>query len=137
MEGDHYIWREECLTGEGAIDAQHRELLKLGNLLMDAAGKGRSRAVLKEAFKALFKYTEKHFREEETFWEASGLATLEQHRAEHKALKKELESLWSNETMDFVETTGGELTSWMMNRLIPHMKTVDRRAVLSISGKGD
>ncbi|MEO5338772.1 MAG: hemerythrin domain-containing protein [Magnetospirillum sp. WYHS-4] len=80
MGEECYSWRDEYRTGNGAIDAQHRELLKLANLLIDAADKGRSRAVLREAFKALFRYTEKHFEEEEAFWQSSGLPTLAEER---------------------------------------------------------
>jgi hemerythrin-like metal-binding protein len=134
METDHYRWREDYETGDATIDAQHRELIKLSNLLMDAAGKGRTRDILKDAFKALFRYTQKHFREEEAFWEKSGLPTLDEHRRMHRELVAELEKLWSDETLDFVETSGGELTAWVTNRLIIHMKRADRKAVQEVSG---
>lgn len=134
METEHYLWREDYATGDGLIDGQHRELLKLSNLLMDAAAKGRSRDILKDAFKALFKYTQKHFSEEEAFWEKCGLSTLAEHRQMHRDLVAELDKLWSDETLDFVETTGGELTAWVQNRLIVHMKRIDRKAVEEVKG---
>lgn len=134
MDTEHYRWREDYETGDGLIDSQHRELLKLSNLLMEAAAKGRSRDILKDAFKALFNYTRKHFSEEEAFWEKCGLSTQAEHRQMHRDLVAELDKLWSDETLDFVETTGGELTAWVQNRLIVHMKRIDRKAVEEVKG---
>ena len=125
---DDLTWKADYATGNEDIDAQHKELLKLAQLLYAASGQGDSAEILEAAYQALFRYTEKHFREEEVYWYSVNSPMLKVQNLQHQLLTRELEQLWSDgkETHD---ETSGALRDWVTNRLIPHFLEQDRNAV--------
>lgn len=122
-------WKDAYATGDPMIDAQHKELLKLADLMVEAARRGESETVQQAAFNALFRYTEKHFAAEEAFFKARGTPCLEEHCRKHAILKKELEGLWREHTLAYVETSQDALSTWVLDRLVYHM-THDDRAII-------
>lgn len=131
-----YVWNADWETGDKTIDTQHQGLLELANLLHEAARRGGEKSASKAAFQALVRYTEKHFADEEKFFESVGSPDLDDHRQQHRMLKEELDKLWTNETLAFVETIGDELRKWMVGRLVPHMVNVDQAAMRKARAKG-
>ncbi len=122
-------WKAEFLTGDESIDEQHKELIRLANLLMDAAARGGEKAVIKAAYQALFRYTEKHFVEEEEYWRDLDTELLDSQRLQHQTLKQELASLWTNESLSFKDVPEDALRKWVVERLLDHFMVADQAAV--------
>lgn len=124
-----FPWKAEYETGDEHIDTQHKQLLHLANLLVETSVMPDSEVARREAFKALFRYVEKHFEEEEAFWDNIDSPFASGQREDHRKLAAELDDLWANDKLAFVETTGEELVQWVESRLIDHMTGFDQKAV--------
>jgi hemerythrin-like metal-binding protein len=124
-----FQWKRAYETGNADIDAQHRQLLVLANLLFDAVKKGRDDAILKEAFDALLLYTRRHFEDEEKHFVAIGSPLWAKHRQEHRQLAGEVRNLWQEDAVGFVDDMGATLETWVERRLVPHMMEDDQQAL--------
>lgn len=123
-----YAWKPEYSLEDPRIDAQHRQLLELANLVLDACALGRDERVVWQAFSALHRYTNTHFDEEERMLTEVRSPLLEEHRRQHDALTTELKQLWTASRLNLLQHTLESLSSWLSNRLVPHMMEEDRRA---------
>lgn len=129
---ERYEWRPEWSSGHPVIDHQHRELLRLVNLLVDAGERKGGAAVRREAFQALFRYMDRHFPVEEEHLAALGSPLLDAHRGYHAMLREELEFLWDEERKAKDQETAGRLKSWVIERLLLHMVQDDLEAFRSV-----
>jgi len=86
-------WQEDFECGEPTIDAQHRELIRLANLLIDASMHEVERpGSVSLALAQLLAHVQRHFADEEAILERAGYAALEEHRRAHADLiRKALE----------------------------------------------
>ena len=132
---DRFPWKEEYDTGERALDNQHREIFLIAELLFAARELDEKVMVRKEAFKALFRYFDKHFQAEEAFWEEIGSPELEAQRKAHAELVEELNAIWANETLAFRRARGDELEDWLENKLIRHITELDHQALAAAAKK--
>lgn len=89
---------------------------------------GRDERVIWQAFSALHRYTNTHFDEEERMLHEVRSPFLEEHRRQHDALTTELKQLWTASRLNLLQHTLESLSSWLSNRLLPHMMEDDRRA---------
>lgn len=133
---ERYEWRPELASGNSAIDHQHRELLRLANLLADASERGGCDAIRSEAYQALFRYMDKHFPFEEAYLASLGSPLLEAHRGYHAMLREELEYLWEEERAAAGQETAGRLRSWVVERLLLHMTQDDPEAFRAAATSG-
>ncbi len=76
-------WREEYATGVRAMDAEHRELVRLINVTHSAMMTGSG---LEEAVRGLLAYAEGHLRHEEEFMQSMAYPDLPRHKAIHDRL---------------------------------------------------
>lgn len=83
-------WDEAYSVGVPTLDAQHRNLIRLINLLESGEAKGESLAAVLDA---LDRYVHEHFSEEERLMAAARYEDLEAHRAEHRAFAAWLDSV--------------------------------------------
>ena len=82
-------WRDDYLSGEATIDAQHQELFRLADALIDRSLRQRNRpAELMPAFDVLLGHIERHFGDEERVLAEHGYAELAPHRQIHQSLLK-------------------------------------------------
>lgn len=133
MHGDNdkmprFQWKPVYETGHAEVDGQHRQLLTLANLLLEAADKGRDAAVRKEAFEALLLYTHRHFDDEETLLAMLGSPHWARHRQAHRQLAEEVRALGSEAVFGDDERLTG-LEHWVETRLVPHMMEDDQEAL--------
>lgn len=109
-------WDESYSVGDEKMDAQHRGLIDLINLLDDET----MTAIALERLKS---YVNEHFRDEETMLEAAGYPGLDEQKAEHG----EFEDWLSRTHRDYV--TGGDpkgqmedvqefLKTWLTNHIL-------------------
>jgi diguanylate cyclase (GGDEF)-like protein/hemerythrin-like metal-binding protein len=82
----HLVWQEGYECGEPTIDAEHRELFRLANLLIDAAVD--PQPGVNEALDTLIAHVQRHFADEEAILEGLHYAHFEEHRRAHAGLLK-------------------------------------------------
>lgn len=123
-----YVWKPEYELGDVTIDTQHRQLLELANLVLEACARGRDERVIWKTFSALHHYTSTHFDDEEKMLAAAGSPLLEEQRRQHVALTAELKQLWTASRLNLLQDVMESLSSWLASRLIPHMMQADREA---------
>lgn len=109
-------WRDEYSVGDAELDAQHKVLIDLINMLEDESAVG---AVLK----ALQRYVDEHFREEERRMEAAGYPDLAAHIEQHKAFEEWLASASRVQRDGEValllrDSVRGYLNTWLVNHIM-------------------
>ena len=83
------VWCDDYAAGEATIDAQHQELFRLANVLIDRGLRQRNRpAELLTTFDELLGHIERHFGDEERVLARHGYAELAQHHQIHQSLLK-------------------------------------------------
>ncbi|WP_448206865.1 bacteriohemerythrin [Azospirillum sp. sgz302134] len=127
-----FPWKKEYTVGNEFIDAQHRTLLELAELLHIAVNAGQGYKVIQNAFAALQKYTQEHFADEERFWAGSKSTTVNAHRRVHREIAEELAALRHEEEFGVVFCTPNELSNWVVHRLIAHFIEEDQGAYLGL-----
>lgn len=113
-------WAEFLELGEPSIDAQHKRLVGIVNVFLDAADRGAAQDVLQRTLDDLLDYTNTHFDEEEAFMERVGHRGLAAHRREHDTLRREV----AERLTGLVENKGSILemqaflTSWIVGHVM-------------------
>ncbi|WP_135079573.1 hemerythrin family protein [Terasakiella sp. SH-1] len=126
-----FDWQDAYRIDEGMIDAQHKNLLKIAEKLFNAVLARRDEDHLESCFAELLNYTQKHFNEEEAYFERLKTSGLAQHCEEHNVLAKELQKTWDAEKLGFQEEPGRLLLNWVEERLLPHMMIEDQEVYSS------
>lgn len=121
-------WKPEYNTGNIMVDREHQELIKLVNLLLSATKNDHGEVAIKDAFDALTRYMDTHFKDEETLLDAVDSPYLIPQCDLHNMLRKELNDLWSTEVKKSNKGTMMGLTSWAENRLLKHFLINDYAA---------
>lgn len=126
----HIKWKPEWETGNQFIDAQHKQLIELANVLDDSIQVGKESAVAEDAFDALLLYTKQHFSDEEKYWRQVIPERLDDHRQKHQALIDEINVI----AYEGSKTTnvGRLIAEWVKSRLIPHMVDEDQKIIRSL-----
>jgi hemerythrin len=87
-------WSGEMTVGEGTLDAEHREVIRLINVL-DAVAPNGSRADVETALANLATFVVKHFHDEESF--------MTRHRYSRIALHQELHDDFTAKVQSFLQ----------------------------------
>lgn len=131
-----FPWKDKYTVGNEFIDAQHRTLLELSDLLHVAVNAGQGYRIIQNAYAALVKYTQEHFQAEERFWGSTKSKSAEQHRAVHRAIAAELADLRQEGEFGVVFCTPNELSNWVEHRLIAHFIEEDQNAYRTLLKPG-
>lgn len=126
-----YAWSPAYEIDRGVIDAQHRQLLELANLVRQAVREHRGDAVLKvlgESFAALEREALRHFETEEAELERLGSPLLAEHRRLHAQILREARAIHQDIMKDCPTDLAGTVEVWMLDRLITHIVRDDRAA---------
>ncbi len=115
------LWNKNLETGISEIDAQHKELFRQIDILMDVKNDKR----IKETLNFLSDYILKHFSDEEKMHRASNYPKAAMHKGYHDNYVKVFKQLKSK-----VETEGEVLTNklavssnvvdWLKNHIMVH-----------------
>jgi hemerythrin len=92
-----FTWKEELSVGNAMLDAEHKKLIDLVNVV-EGAIRARNNEVLTPAFNLLVDSVSTHFENEEKFAQSINLP-FEEHALEHQYVKNELLQM-KNELMD-------------------------------------
>jgi two-component system CheB/CheR fusion protein len=117
-------WHDDYSLGHPIIDAQHKELLNLGNHLLDLTNTGASQRLIEDALNELLNHVAQHFKDEETILFEIGYPEVKAHQAIHQQLLDTMVQIRggvSSGTSSFVG-----LMHFLTNKVIrEHMLTVD------------
>ncbi|GAB4264588.1 bacteriohemerythrin [Deferrisoma sp.] len=86
-------WEAKMATGIAKVDAQHKELIRQVNELMDAMKAGKGRQIIGDVLAFLGKYAVEHFATEEALMQRHGYPGYAEHKAVHEAFKKDFGAL--------------------------------------------
>ena len=90
MSQPRIIWNEQLSVGVAIIDSQHKELIRIANLLLDGVARGDGRDAVDMVVKKLREYTVFHFNSEEGLMEDIRYPDRHVQAREHHRLKKEV-----------------------------------------------
>ena len=83
---DWIAWDHTLETGDARMDADHKELAELFNLLRDAADGGKGRTACAGVLDDIIGHAKAHFELEQRLMAQRGYPKTEQHAAEHAML---------------------------------------------------
>jgi hemerythrin len=121
-------WDPSLETGIPALDAQHRELYRRIEGLLDPSSARSARADVGAFLEFLERYVRDHFRVEEELMASSGYPAAAEHHAEHALFARELQGL-----VDEYARTGGtpflavRVTGRMTRWLHEHVGRADKQ----------
>jgi hemerythrin len=121
-------WTPDLSVGYPHIDAQHQELIRRFNDLLEACRTGRGRAEVSRLCEFLDDYVVSHFSQEEELMTRRDYPDREEHFAQHRYFKEKLKDLKRTLATDgantpLVITTNKTLLDWILR----HIKQVDVR----------
>ncbi len=116
-----FVWTEAMSVGVPALDADHRCLVRIINLLHDAEGND-TRRVIDMVMEALNRYARFHFAREEQVMVACGFPALGVHRAEHAGFSRMLAAIPQRH---HGEKAAQELRDYLKDWLLHHILIQD------------
>lgn len=124
---DYIAWSEDLSIGVPAIDAQHKELFRRINSLLDACHQAKGREAVSEILGFLANYVLEHFATEEKLMSERAYPRYEEHRREHEDFKTRLAALSERFAAEgpgihIIIATNSVVVTWL-NR---HIRHVDR-----------
>jgi len=134
QEGTSLEWSEAWVTGDPAIDTDHKALIQYVNELNQAMLQGRGREVATGVLARLIQYARDHFSREEAIFQKAGLPTLDQHRRAHHELAAKVEQF----QRDFAAskaTLTTDMMSFLRDWLIKHVFETDKVDVRWITAR--
>jgi len=117
-----YTWSNDLVTGNAAIDAQHKQLVTAVNSLLEACTGGKGRAALISTLEFLISYTLKHFADEEKIQLQCKYPDYENHKKIHESFKvtvSELAKQLHDEgpTVSLVAKVNSNLGKWLVSHI--------------------
>jgi len=121
-------WTDRMAVGHPVIDAQHRELFRRFDDLIEACREARGKERIVALLGFLDSYVATHFREEERLMERYGYPGTDEHKGEHRHFTERLDALKvdlseKGISSELVISTNQVLLNW----IIQHIKSIDVR----------
>jgi diguanylate cyclase (GGDEF)-like protein/hemerythrin-like metal-binding protein len=117
-------WQKEWESGNKAIDREHREIIALGNALLETASGKRKGAEIKKSVEEVIVAIQRHFLSEEEILRASGYPDLDHHAQIHRTLYAEAREM--QESFNKGKTEAPILFDYIIHKLIlDHILTTD------------
>jgi hemerythrin len=116
------VWREAYALGVELLDAQHREMVRLINLVLDSEAGDEGGARLD----ALIAHLRRHFETEEVFLRAIDYPLTEEHSREHSMQLAEFVDLRRSIARGD-ESVGAEIRAEVRQWFFNHVVAEDRR----------
>ncbi len=121
-------WRDDFVSGDAVIDAQHRALCKTIIELHEALAVGRSPEVTRELLVGLERYVLRHFNTERQLMESSGYPGARAHLAQHEEIERKTREMLENcQTHRMV--MGVTITQFLGRRFSEHVVTEDKKMI--------
>ncbi|MDD2500085.1 MAG: diguanylate cyclase [Geobacter sp.] len=128
------VWKPEYLSGEPSIDAEHQELLRLANQLLEqlSSPKG-DQTRFGVALDSLLQHITSHFSNEEALLHRIGYSELDEHARHHKRLKEQIIAL--RQVAETQDISTAELVDFLAIRVVhEHLLEADRKFFPLLAG---
>jgi len=124
-----FPWNNNFATGIEKIDSQHKELVKLLNLLVEHIAYESEAPVLEQVFKQISDYVTFHFAEEEEIWHQhfAGDSWLKWHQQSHIDFASEIQKIQQLDSVKSFEVSLLEIVKFLTHWLARHILDSDRR----------
>ncbi|MBI5848062.1 MAG: hemerythrin family protein [Nitrospirae bacterium] len=120
-------WTEDLATGVSRIDAQHQELFRRINSLLEACNKGKGKEEVIPVVKFLEDYVVTHFAEEEKQMIHFNYPEYEHHKAEHLKFMENFSKVKDHLKADSIGLTAVIMTNQLViDWLRSHIRRIDR-----------
>lgn len=130
----HIEWKSIWETGITEIDDQHKHLVEIINHLLTAMEEHKESEEFAKIMADLIEYTQTHFKSEEEYFEKHNYCGINEHKAQHKVLVKQIIHIL-NDVKHGKTNVPQELLGILKNWLIKHVQNYDIVAVKEIKGE--
>ena len=128
-------WSDELSVGVPLIDQQHKELIRIAVLTLDAMKRNDGREYIDTVINKLREYTVFHFRYEEELMEDMLFPERAEHGQEHIRLKNEVKQ-FQRELYLHNAPSPQTIREFVKDWLITHILTFDRNLAKFIHDRG-
>jgi len=129
---DHFAWDAAYSTGNAKIDEEHQRIFLAANLLHKAIQNKEAGAIMDKCLTMLMDYTVFHFNREIDYFKSIHSSAVNEQKRLHDELVQELVAIRKNQGKITDYFLGLELETWMVDRLLPHIKEKDVLALKSV-----
>lgn len=110
-------WSQELSVGNDHIDAQHRDIIRMINRLVERRDESMSSVDIADALTSLMQFMRQHFNDEEALMKKNGYPRLEEHVKEHMRFAEKLTELFFVEDDELLHRTIPFLRDWLVGHL--------------------
>ena len=128
-------WDEELVLGITLIDSHHRHLVELLNKAHESFVFGMKAGELDLIFDELVDYAGYHFSTEEELMNKYEYNNTASHIAAHEAFKEKIVKMRNNKDSNNMDSYL-EITDFLLEWLVNHIKSVDRTFCQELTAKG-
>ncbi len=121
----YFEWADDMEIDGGAIDADHRQLVDLVNVLHTATTEGRGVEVIGQVLKQVIDYTLGHLQREEALMASIHFPNLEDHKLLHQRFADQLQGLQAKFDRGSI-TVASQLSSVLRDWLSLHIRRSDK-----------
>lgn len=118
-------WNKDISVDDPLIDSQHKELIRIANVLIKAVTLGRDRRIVNNVITKLREYTVFHFSSEEDLMEKAHYPGRGEHVQEHNRLKREVKD-YQRQLYEKQNLTPDAVLEFIKDWLLGHILTYDR-----------
>lgn len=130
-----YTFDDALLTGDAAIDEQHRQLFATVRRLDEAIVTGRGPEIVETILEELLGYAAIHFHDEERLMESVGFPGLESQRAAHRAFSDDATQM-AKAWVDGRDVASEDLSAYLYQWLARHVETADLLLARYLAAQG-
>jgi len=130
-----FVWNDTYSVKIGIIDMQHKNLVNIINNMHKAMVEGRAKEHLGKILDELIKYTQAHFKTEETFMESHHYPDYVRHKTEHDQLTSRVVDFRDKFNRNEVGLTI-EVMAFLKEWLGKHILGSDKRYSPYLNSKG-
>jgi len=117
-------WSDELSVGNEHIDAQHRDIIKMVNRLVESRDQSLNASDVSHALTSLMQFMKQHFKDEEEMMRKNGCPWLDEHVKEHIHFAERLTEIFTTADDDLLRRTIPFLRDW----LVGHLATEDMKS---------
>ena len=129
------VWDNGYSVNVQEIDKQHKVLIDIINKLHDAMKVGKGKEVVGETLNELVTYTVFHFGHEEKLFSGNGYADANSHKAEHRKLIEQVQTL-QNDFNNGKTLITMEIMHFLKDWLANHIMVTDKKYSNYLNSKG-
>jgi hemerythrin-like metal-binding protein len=127
-------WTDEMSTGITVLDAEHRELIRRYNGIVNSLICGENMALFHGRFREFMDAAAKHFEHEERVMQTIGFPRYRQHKKEHDRLLNDADDFLANIGVALNLEDCPAIATYMKHWLVRHMREQDQEIKAFITG---